>query len=260
MSAQTTRSTATAMELPVVYVEPGQLLAEVFVYMEGWRALGDMMQAVVGIKAQPRLAYAYRMPESNRLLAKIVLNMTATRADEAALLGTLSAVPGLEVISVQAPTEAGLVMSERQRPELAGTPAVIFGRPVIGSLAHGIIETQGETGERLLSELGHDAGQLAASALPPLIEQLGMTISGDLLTRRMRDLQVMLAGPDEASAGSGCPGRPAFGEAGRWVLPDGRHADRPSLTCDRSTSSVARKPCTVRLMTDHPRVVSRVTH
>jgi hypothetical protein len=31
MSATATRSTTTAMELPVVYVEPGQSLAEAFV-------------------------------------------------------------------------------------------------------------------------------------------------------------------------------------------------------------------------------------
>lgn len=191
MSATATRSTTTAMELPVVYVEPDQSLAEVFVYMDGWQHLGGMMQAVAGANAQPRLAYAYQMPESNRLLAKLVLNLTATAAGEAALSGMLNAVPGLQVISVQAPTEAGLVMSERQRPALAGTPAVIFGRPVIGSVAHGIIETLGETGERVLFELGDEAGRVAASALPPLIERLGITVSGDLLTRRMRDLQVM---------------------------------------------------------------------
>lgn len=185
------RSTTTAMELPVAYVAPGQALAEVVVNLDSWDQLGDTIRAFAAGKAQPRLAYAYQLPESNQLLAKLVLNVTAAGADEAALSGMLSEVRGLQVISVQAPAEAGLVMSERQWPELAGTPAVIFGRPIIGSLPHGILRTQGEAGERLLSELGHDAGRLAASALPPLIKQLGMTISDDLLTRRMRDLQVM---------------------------------------------------------------------
>lgn len=190
-STTATASATTAMELPVVYVAPGQSLAEVFADLDGWGQLGDTMRALAAGGAQPRLAYAYQLPESDRLLGKLVVDVTAAGAGEAALSGVLSGVRGLRVISVQAPAEAGLLMSERQRPELAGTPAVIFGRPVIGALARGIIEAQGEAGERLLSRLGGDTGRLAASALPPLIEQLGMTISDDLLTRRIRDLQVM---------------------------------------------------------------------
>ena len=73
-------------------------------------------------------------------------------------------------------------------PEYA---AVIFGRPIIGSLVRWIIEAQDEEGVRLLSQFGREAGRLAASAPPPLLEQLGMTISDALLARRMRDLQVM---------------------------------------------------------------------
>jgi predicted hydrocarbon binding protein len=188
MTVTVATSTTTAMELPVAYVAPGQPLAEVFVHLEGWQQLSAMMEAASG-EAQPRLVYAYQLPGSDRLLAKLVLGTTAS-ADEAALTGMLNSVTGLEVISVQPPAEAGLMMSERQRPELAGTPAVIFGRPVIGSLTRGILE-KGADGDRLLFELGHDAGRLAASALPPLIEQLGMTVSSDLLARRMRDLQVM---------------------------------------------------------------------
>lgn len=190
-TATATKSTTTAMELPVAYVAPGQPLAEALVNLDGWEELGDTIQALAASKAQPRVSYAYQLPESNLLLAKLVLDMSAAGADEAALAGMLSAIPGLRVVSIQTPTETGLVMSERQRPELVGTPAVIFGRPVIGSLTHGTIENQGEAGERLLAQLGQDAGRLAASALPPLIEQLGMTASGDLLARRMRDLQVM---------------------------------------------------------------------
>ncbi|MGH3225385.1 MAG: V4R domain-containing protein [Streptosporangiaceae bacterium] len=186
-----TNNTTTAMELPVCYVAPGQPLAEVIVNLDGWEYFAGTVHALAGNSAQPRLAYAYQLPGSSRLLAKLVVNVTAAEAGEASLSTVLSAVRGLQVISIQPPTEAGLVMSERQRPELAGTPAAIFGRPIIGGLARGIIEAQGEAGERFLAQLGRDAGHLAASALPPLIEQLGMTISDDLLTRRMRDLQVM---------------------------------------------------------------------
>ncbi len=84
---------------------------------------------------------------------------------------------------------------------------MIFGRPIIASFARAILEDRGQAGERLLSQAGRDAGGLAASALPPLIEQLGMTVSDDLLARRMRDLQVMgwatceRASVDDASRG-----------------------------------------------------------
>lgn len=188
MTVTATTTATTAMQLPVAYAAQGQPLAEVFVHLDSWRQLGAMMEAA-GSKAQPRLIYAYQLPGSERLLAKLVLGTTAS-ADEATLASMLSSVTGLEVISTQSPTEAGLMMSEGQRPELVGTPAVLFGRPVIGNFTRGILET-GADGERLLFDLGHGAGQLAASALPPLIEQLGITISSDLLVRRMRDLQVM---------------------------------------------------------------------
>lgn len=186
-----TRRTTTAMELPVVHVAPGQPLAEVFVHLDGWPQLGEAMRALAAERVQPRVAYAYQLPDSDRLMAKLVLDVGGVRADEAALSGMLSAVPGLQLVSIQPPSEAGLVMSERQRPALVGTPAAIFGRPVVGSLTRGILRTQDGDGGHLLAESGRDAGRLAASALPPLIEQLGMTVTDDLLCRRMRDLQVM---------------------------------------------------------------------
>lgn len=189
--ATATKDTTTAMDLPVAYVEPGQPLAEVFADLDGWAQVGDALRTLTAGDAQPRLAYVYQPAGEKRLLAKLVLNVAAASAGEDALAGTLSAADGLRVISVQHPAEAGLVMSERQRPQLAGTPAVIFGQPVIGGLARGIIEAQGEAGERLLAQLGHDAGRLAASALPPLLEQLGLAISNDLLARRVCDLQVI---------------------------------------------------------------------
>jgi predicted hydrocarbon binding protein len=82
-------------------------------------------------------------------------------------------------------------MAEQQTPGLVGTPAEIFGRPIISSLAQGITRTRGAGGERLLHQLGRDAGTLAASALPPLLEKLDLSINVDLLTQRIRDLQVV---------------------------------------------------------------------
>lgn len=190
MAATVTAASATAVNLPVAYVDPGRLLAQVFANLDGWEELGSAMRTLRET-GRPRPAYAYQPSQADRLLAQLVLDVTALEAGEEALPELLTGVRGLQVISVQPATEAGLVMAERQRPELAGTPAVIFGRAIISGLTLGIIEAQGEAGGQLLSRLGGDAGRLAASALPPLLKQLGITISDDLLARRIRDLQVI---------------------------------------------------------------------
>lgn len=221
------RRTTTAMDLPVVYLAPDQPLAEVFVHLDGWEQLNEAMRALAGDRAQPRLAYAYELPGENRLLCKLVLDVTAG-ADEATLARALGAVRGLQVISIQPPAEAGLTFSELQRPGLIGTPAAIFGRPVIGSLTRGVIEDRGEAGERLLAERGREAGRLAASSLPPLLERLGITITDDLLARRVSDLQVMgWATVERASVEDSARGEVTLVdtfEAGPW---EGR-ADSPT--------------------------------
>lgn len=82
-------------------------------------------------------------------------------------------------------------MAEQQTPDLAGTLAVIFGRPVISRLTRRIGTAQAPRGEWVLYQHGRDAGTLAASALPPLMADLGLEITVGLLTRRVTDLQVM---------------------------------------------------------------------
>ncbi|MGI8491507.1 MAG: V4R domain-containing protein [Acidimicrobiales bacterium] len=229
MKAHTDNSTTTAMELPVLYVSPGQRLAEVFAEVDSWDQLCDVLQALAPHQVQTRVAYAYQPSGTDRLTAKLVLDVSALRAGDESLRIALSKVPGLHLSSIQAPSEPGLLMSERQRPQLAGTPAVIFGQPVIACLARAIVEDQGDAGKRLLCRAGLDAGRLAASALPPLIEQLGMTVSDDLLTRRMRDLQVMgWATLERASIEDSSRGEVTLldtFEAAAW------HGDAPSPSC-----------------------------
>ncbi len=179
-----------SVALPVMYVEPGKLIAYAYVYLDGWAQLGDALRAIEPRGVYPRLSYVYQAPESGRLLGLLALDVTALGSDEAATYQALGAIPGLRVVAVQRP-EGGVAAAELQTPTLVGTPAVLFGRPIISSLTQGIVKAQGGAGERLLHELGRDAGTLAASALPPLLRTLGLTLSADLLMRRLRDLQVM---------------------------------------------------------------------
>jgi predicted hydrocarbon binding protein len=181
----------TPMDLPVAYVQPGQSLAQAFVELDRWEGLGATLQALAGAGAQPRVVYAYQPPGAENLVTQLVLDVAGSAGDEASLTSVLERAGAARVVSAQPPTEAGLVMAERQHPQLVGAPAVMFGRPIIGSLTRGLVERDGEAGANLLSELGRNAGQLAASALPPLLEQLGIELSNDLLARRMSDLQVM---------------------------------------------------------------------
>jgi hypothetical protein len=236
----------TPMDLPVAYVQPGQRLAQVFVELDGWDGVGATLQALSGGGAAPRVIYAYQPPGAETLVTQLVLDVTASGGDQASLASLLAGSEHARVVSTQPPTEAGLVMAEQQQPQLVGTPAVIFGRPIIGSLTRGLIERDGEAGTGLLAELGRDAGRLAASGLPPLLEQLGIELSNDLLKRRMRDLQVMgwatveRASIDEQSRGE-VTLRDTF-EAAAWE----GHADGP--TC-HFLPSCARAACGSRSST-----------
>lgn len=53
-----------------------------------------------------------------------------------------------------------------------------------------IVKALGDDGDRLLHQQGRDAGTLAASAPPPLLKELGVAITVDLLPRRITDFQV----------------------------------------------------------------------
>jgi predicted hydrocarbon binding protein len=181
----------TGMDLPVAYVQPGQSLAQVFAELGGWQGVPATLQAIDSAGAHPRVLYAYQPPAAQTLVTQLVLDVAAADGDEASLGNLLAGVQGARVLSTQPPTEAGLVMAEQQHPQLVGAPAVIFGRPIIGSLTRGVIEANGDAGARVLSAAGRNAGRLAASALPPLLEQLGIELSDDLLRRRISDLQVV---------------------------------------------------------------------
>ncbi|MGH2448223.1 MAG: V4R domain-containing protein [Chloroflexota bacterium] len=185
--ATLTKTPTTPMSLPMAYVDPGRPLATVYAHLNDWAHLNAALETLEGRGAHPRLVYAYEMPQSRQLLAMLVLQSEAGASE---LSHTLSSISGLTVVSVQ-PPDRGLAMAEQQAPNLVGTAAVIFGRPIIGSLTDGIIKALGEEGEKLLHQRGREAGTMAASALPPLLQQLGVSVNVDLLTKRLVDLQVM---------------------------------------------------------------------
>jgi len=190
MAAIVTAAKPTSMQLPVMYVEPGRLLSYVLVHLDGWPELGDVLQVLHSRGLQPRMSYVYQAPRSGRLVGALVLDVQAIGDDQDAVASALANVPGLHADSVQRP-ESGLAVAEQEKPDLVGTPAVIFGRSIVGSVVRGIVAGQGAGGESLLHRVGHDAGELAASAVPPLLQRLGVPMSLELLTRRVTDLQAM---------------------------------------------------------------------
>lgn len=190
MPSTVTASSRTEIALPVSYVEPGALLTELYVRLDGWAPLDSIRQMVEQQGARLSLAYLYQIPQSESLLGMLIMNVAAADNAGEALTGDLATIPGLQILSIQE-REAGLAMAEQQTPSLPGTPAVIFGRAIIGSVTEGIVKAQGSQGEHLLYQLGHHAGELAASGLPPLLQELGLSITADLLARRLTDFQVM---------------------------------------------------------------------
>jgi predicted hydrocarbon binding protein len=98
----------------------------------------------------------------------------------------LSGVPGVQLIGNTAPG-AGLAASEQYTLQVADTPMVVLAREVLGGAFRHFSE---HAGHEAVLQAGLAMGRLAASAVQPLIERLGLALTPDLLRRRVLDLQV----------------------------------------------------------------------
>ncbi len=179
-------------DLPLMYVDPHRMLATVTAYLDDLSVLDRLRDETRGSGTSLKLLYLYQQPPGGRFLAAWTVDTTGARssatttANPAEILQRLSAIPGLDIVDAAPPT-SGIAAFEHFQVQVVGVPMVIMGKEVIGGAFRSFAQAAGQeevlrTGERM--------GRLAASAVPPLLERLGLPLTKDLLKQRIMDFQV----------------------------------------------------------------------
>jgi len=179
----------TKIQLPIMYLDPGQSLTYTYVYADEWATFDRLRQEAEVNGTSLKLQYAYFDSERNKYFGVLVLDSTACREGLERVVESLKRQPGVEVVDVEH-TGNGLAASEKHVLEVVGTPVVVFARAIIGATYRQLVETQGAQMEALLFRLGEAAGEMAASGVPALASTLGVTLDAQLLRERFHDLQV----------------------------------------------------------------------
>ena len=139
MATTVTADTTTAVNLPVAYVDPGRLLAGVFANLDGWEELSGALQTLAAGKAQPRLAYAYQPPQSDKLLAQLVLDVSALGADEGAATSSAASSPVCSRLRGNALSNVASSSVRRRAPLAVASPSTV--RPDVDFCTSGIART-----------------------------------------------------------------------------------------------------------------------
>jgi len=183
--ATTPNASLVTLELPLMYIAPKESLTYVYAQLANGAALDRLQGAAREAGGTPRVIYAYYQPERGQFLAMLAVE-TTTAAGSAAVVEKLSALPGVQLIGSMAP-QAGVAASERHALQVVGTPMVVLAREVLGGAFRRFSETAGHDA---VYQAGVAMGQRAASAVPPLLERLGLALTLDLLRQRLMDFQV----------------------------------------------------------------------
>lgn len=177
--------TTLALELPLMYIEAGRTLVQVYATFDELSTLDALRRGVQEAGAVTRTLYAYYQPERGNFLGQLTIDATgaATPAD---LTRKLAAIPGVNLIQTIPPASA-LTAAERSTLQVAGTPMVVMAKEVIGGAFQHFYQA---CPPNTVYETGLQMGKLAAVAVPPLLDRLGLPLTLDLLRRRLLDFQV----------------------------------------------------------------------
>ncbi len=179
-------------DLPLMYVDPHRTLATVTAYLDDLSVLDRLRDDTRGSGASLKLLYLYQQPPGGRFLAAWTVDTTdagssaTTTVNPAEILQRLSAIPGLDIVNA-APPASGLAAFEHFQVQVVGVPMTVMAKEVIGGAFRSFAQAAGH--EEVL-RTGEQMGRLAASAVPPLLERLGLPLTKDLLQQRMMDFQV----------------------------------------------------------------------
>ncbi len=179
-------------DLPLMYVVPHRTLVTVTAYLDDLSVLDRLRDDTRGSGTSLKLLYLYQQSPGGRFLAAWTVDTTdagsaaTSVTNPAEILQRLSAIPGLDIVNAAPPT-SGLAAFEHVQVQVVGVPMVVMAKEVIGGAFRSFAQVAGHeevlrTGERM--------GRLAASAVPPLLERLGLPLTKDLLQQRIMDFQV----------------------------------------------------------------------
>lgn len=180
------------VDLPLMYVDPHRMLTTVTAYLDDLSVLDRLRDDARESGTSLKLLYLYQQPPGGRFLAAWTIattdaGSTATAAaNQAEFLQRLSAIPGLDIVDAMPPA-SGLAVFEHHQVQVVGVPMIVMAKEVIGGTFRNFSQTAGH--EEVL-RTGEQMGRLAASAVPPLLEQLGLPLTKDLLQQRVMDFQV----------------------------------------------------------------------
>lgn len=177
--------------LPLMYVDPHRTLATVTAYLDDLSVLDRLRSEARGSGGVLKLLYLYQQPPGGRFLACWTVDTTDTGSmanptSPSEIMQRLSAIQGLDIVDAMPPA-SGLAAFERHQLQVAGVPMTVMSKEVIGGAFKSF--TQASSHETVLNT-GEQMGRLAASAVPPLLEQLGLPLTKDLVQQRVMDFQV----------------------------------------------------------------------
>ena len=178
--------------LPLMYVDPHRKLATVTAYLDDLSVLDRLRGVTQGSGTSLKLLYLYQQPSVGRFLAAWAVNTTDAGSPASAppnpadVLQRLSAIPGLDIVDAKPPA-SGLAALEHHQVQVVGVPMIVMAKEVIGGAFKSFTEAAGH--ETVLNT-GEQMGRLATSAVPPLLEQLGLPLTKELLQQRVMDFQV----------------------------------------------------------------------
>lgn len=177
------------LQLPLMYLAPGHTLAYGYVQADDISRLTDLREKIEADGIALRMLYAYTDEKQSRAFGTFVIDLSTSQCgiDQVAL--KLRQMPGVRSVEIENPT-CSLAAAPNSLPQVANTPFVAIGRPLIGSTHKGIIDALGDSGETILYHLGREAGHQAASGVPNLVTSLGLTMTPELIRERFNDLQV----------------------------------------------------------------------
>lgn len=175
-----------ALELPLMYIEPNRELMQLYIAFGELAALERLHQSLHGAGATVKTVTAAYQPDQSTYRALMTIDTTGATVAPVGLVETLQALPGVELIQSIPPVPA-LAAAERNTVQVAGVPMAVIAKEVLGGAFQHLVQA-GQPGA--VYEAGRKMGRQAASAVPPLLEQLGLPLTLDLLQRRITDFQV----------------------------------------------------------------------
>jgi predicted hydrocarbon binding protein len=177
------------LALPLMYVAPNRLLAHGYAEVASLDRFEEIRQGAEARGARMTLEYVTANARHDGFTGTFVLDLSSAQVGAQQIARDLQARPGITTLQIGSP-RCGLTAAEPGELDVAGTPVVVIARDFVGSTHRRLVESFGHPAEEALYLAGETAGRQAGASVPPLVSQLGSSLTPELIRERFRDLQV----------------------------------------------------------------------